>query len=266
LRGFLPSLDRSVAIVGTRAADPEAMTFTTRLARELALAGCTIVSGGALGIDTAAHEGALAARRPTIAVLASGFAPAYPPENEGLFQRIVEVGGTLVSEVDDGTPPHRGRFLARNRIVAGLSRVVVVAQAPSRSGALSTANLALLSGIPVITVPHAPWDPRGAGCLALLSRGAGICTSVRDVLSVPALGPQQERLPLGPEAENQQDLGHLGPDGALVLREITGKARHPDEIALRIGMPIRRVQRALLELELSRRIERRPGGCFGRAR
>ncbi|MFW6023278.1 MAG: DNA-processing protein DprA, partial [Myxococcota bacterium] len=199
--GDPPPWPRAVAIVGTRRADDDALEFTHRLAGELARAGCTVLSGGARGIDAAAHEGALEQGGCTVAVLATGLQRAYPPQNAGLLAEVAR-RGALVSETAD-CEPHRGRFLGRNRLIAALARVVVVVQAPYKSGALSTAAHARRLGRPLLAVPASPWDIRGEGSLALLAQGAGICTRAPDVLSVAAFGtgarPGGEP---GTEAEN----------------------------------------------------------------
>ncbi|MCB9614286.1 MAG: DNA-protecting protein DprA [Sandaracinus sp.] len=156
--GDLPGAGLSVAIVGTRAADPEPLRFAHRLAFDLTRAGVLVVSGGALGIDAAAHRGALDAGGPTVAVLASGLRRAYPPEHVSLFEQIAEQGA-LLCEYED-VKPHRGRFLERNRLVAAMCDAVVVVQAPDRSGALNTAATARTLGRLVFAVPAAPWDLR----------------------------------------------------------------------------------------------------------
>lgn len=176
-----------VAIVGTRHSDEEAERFTFQLAAELCDAGCTIVSGGAYGIDAAAHQGALEAAGCTVAVLATGLREAYPKHHGSLFGRIAEQGA-LLTESPDEQQLWPSLFLRRNRLIAALAEAVVVVQAPFKSGALSTAAWAKQLGRPLLTTPSAPWDPRGEGCLALLRQGATICTSARDVLSVALSG------------------------------------------------------------------------------
>ncbi len=251
-------------MVGTRAADDEAVEFTERLCFELASAGAVIVSGGALGIDAAAHQGALRAGGATVAVLASGFAPPYPRCHARLFDRVAEEGGALVSELPDGTAPHRGRFLARNRIVAAMAHVVVVTQAPIPSGALSTAALAMKRKTPVMSVPSAPWDPRAAGCLALLSKGALVCTSARDVLSVSATNGGAVADCEAAGSENSSDFSDLDPVERQIVHDLGPRPRHPDEIAFRTGLSAREVQRALTTLLLRDLVEVRPGGRFRR--
>lgn len=260
--GALPALDRAVAIVGTRAADDDALDFAHDLAADLGRAGCVIVSGGARGIDAAAHEGALAVGAPTLAVLATGFGRPYPPEHRDLFTRIARAGA-LVSEHED-VQPHGGRFLQRNRLVAALATVVVVAQAPLRSGAMSTAAWAGRLEKPVLAVPYAPWDPRGAGCLALLARGSRVCTRARDVLSVAAPEPGGLVPRAGDDTENGNDYADLDADGRRTLHAVGGRTRHVDEIARRAAIPVQRVQRALLTLLLLGLIEERGVGRYAR--
>jgi DNA processing protein len=247
--GRLPELAGAIAIVGTRFADEEAIEFTRTLAAQLAAAGRTVISGGARGIDAAAHLGALDAGGATVAVLASGFDPAYPPEHTELFVAIAG-SGALACEHPDGTPPHRGRFLQRNRLIAALASAVVVVQAPLRSGALSTAALGIRLKRPVLTVPYPPWSTRGSGCLGLLRRGAQICTSSRDVLSVPAHRTEPGIAPELLFAEKADDFEDLDQHNRAVLRALSRRPRHPDELASSLRLPILKVQQCLGQLAL----------------
>jgi DNA processing protein len=185
VRGALPSWDGAIAVVGTRYADDGALELAQQLGAALAAEGRAVISGGAVGVDAAAHRGALEVGGPTVAVLASGFDPPFPRSHEALFAQIAACGA-LISEREDGYPSERWTFLSRNRLIAALAEAVVVVQAPLRSGALSTAAAAARLKKPIFSVPHAPWEARGLGCLELLRRGALICTSPRDVLSKPA--------------------------------------------------------------------------------
>ncbi len=276
--GTLPPLATAVAVVGTRHADPEGLAFARRLGSELAAAGCTVISGGALGIDAAAHRGALEGGGSTVAVLATGFDPPYPKAHRALFREIAECGA-LVSEQPDGTPPLPWSFLARNRLIAALGQSVVVVQAPLRSGALSTAATGLKLNKPVFSVPYPPWDVRGEGCLELLRRGARICTSYRDVLSVPPRGVSrgQGEGPSGrdgcgdqtlsqawpeqpPDGEHHIRVEELDAEARAVLGRLSRVAQHPDELSSALGLPAMTVQRALLRLMLQGlAIERAPG-------
>jgi DNA processing protein len=255
VRGTLPVLRAAVAVVGTRHADEDALAFARQLGHDLAAAGCPIVSGGALGIDAAAHRGALDAGGTTVSVLASGFAPGYPREHAALFRQIAETGA-LISEAPDGSPPEGWTFLRRNRLIAALAPRLVVVQAPERSGALSTARVATKLERQVFTVPCAPWDPRGGGCLQLLRAGAQICTSVRDVLSVPALeagkgssDDLREPARAGqPSLETTLDVNQLDEECRAILHALGRRPVHADNLARALGVPIMRVQHRLLEL------------------
>lgn len=259
VRGDLPSLACAVAIVGTRAADDDGLAFTSRLAGELAQAGVVVVSGGARGIDSAAHRGALSVGGRTVAVLASGLDAPYPPENAPLFEAIVQGRGALVSELPDGVAPHPGQFLRRNRLVAAAVQAVVVVQAPARSGALATARWAQRLGKTLFCVPHAPWDPRGEGCLALLVQGARVCAGARDVLKVAAPGALLPGLLLDPPC-----LPDLPSAERAVLAALGRTAAHVDDLAVRSGVPIARLQHALCVLMLAGAAVDRGGGRWSR--
>lgn len=172
-----------VAIVGSRRPTAFGLQFTTDLAADLAGRGAIVVSGLALGIDAAAHRGALMANAPTVAVLGCGVDVEHPRTNAGLRRSILAGGGTVVAEYWPDTPPARWRFPARNRIVAGLADAVVVTEAAARSGALITADFALELGRPVLAVPGRPGAPTSAGCHTLLRSGAAFCESADDVVA-----------------------------------------------------------------------------------
>ncbi|PWF25737.1 DNA-protecting protein DprA [Ancrocorticia populi] len=170
----------SIAIVGTRDASQYGSRVATDFAFELAKMGVVIVSGGAFGIDAAAHRGALQAQGRTIAVLAGGIDRPYPLRNENLFSAMLNGGGLLLSEVPPGASPHRHRFLARNRIIAGITRATVVAEAPYRSGAINTARHALEIGHEVGAIPGPLTSVRSAGCHRLLRENATCITTAAE--------------------------------------------------------------------------------------
>ncbi len=185
LRGRSDRLNRPmIALVGARNASSLGLRMARRLARALDEAGFAVVSGLARGIDTAAHEGALPG--PTIAVLAGGVDAIYPAENTDLAMRIAGDGG-LLSEQPPGCAPQARHFPARNRIIAGLCRAVIVVEAAQRSGSLITARLALEQGREVLAVPGHPLDPRAAGCNLLIREGAVLLRDAED--AIEALGP-----------------------------------------------------------------------------
>ena len=260
--GRLPKLEGAIAIVGTRVADDDALAFTYDLAADLASQGRVIVSGGALGIDGAAHRGALAAAGLTVVVLPTGFAPPYPSEHASLFREVTERGGALVTEQPDQLSPHAGTFLARNRIIAALAERVVVVQAPLKSGALSTAAAARRLDKPVLAVPQAPWEARGAGFIELLRRGAQICTSPRDVLSLPALNWPAEPKSTVERGGILGDFEGLGDGARAILGAVGRRVRHADALAADLGMSLPTLLSGLLELELAGRLERCRDGRY----
>jgi DNA processing protein len=250
-----------VAVVGTRRADREAEHFTEALAAELAASGAVVVSGGARGIDSAAHRGALSAGGATWAVLATGLDEAYPPENGRLFEEV-SARGALVSEICEQVTPQKGRFHSRNRIVAAIADVVVVVQAPERSGALSTAAFARRYEKQLYVVPSAPWDPLGEGGLRLLDRGAKICTKAEDVLSLaPSVPPPRIRSERGRRQKNHE-ISTLDGVQAAVLGALSSRPRHVDELVRKASLPAGDVQHALLGLILMGLAEERGSGRY----
>ncbi len=171
---------RSVAVVGARAATSYGEHVATRLATGLVERGFTVVSGGAYGIDAAAHRGAVAAGGPTVALLAGGVDRFYPQGNHDLLRRVVEDAGAVVSEVPPGSAPFRQRFLARNRLIAAMSRATVVVEAAWRSGALSTARRAAELLRPVGAVPGPVTSMASGGCHVLLRDGLATCVTDAD--------------------------------------------------------------------------------------
>lgn len=205
-KGADPVWEQTIAIVGARKATAYGINAAKHIAEGLAEEGVTIVSGGARGIDTVSHEGALLAHAPTVVVLACGLDVTYPPENRNLFRKVCESGGTLLSEYPLGTPPLGRQFPARNRIIAGMSRGVVVTEAAIRSGSLITADFALEEGRDVFSVPGSIWSSMSRGTNQLIRSGAICCTSANDILSeygwvrdTPPEAKQAEQLTLEEE-------------------------------------------------------------------
>jgi DNA processing protein len=261
--GELPELSHAVAIVGTRKPDARAAQFAYTLARELAQAGCPVVSGGALGIDSEAHRGALDASGRTVAVLATGLERPYPADNQALFRDIAGQGA-LLSEWREDQPGYASAFLARNRLIAALARVVVVVQAPFKSGAMSTAAHAGKLGRPLMAVPHAPWNERGAGCLTLLAGGARVCRSSADVLSLAAPSGQSAARSQRRRPTKVESYPGLDDDERGVLQALSTATMSADELCERSGLSAPRVQRALLMLLLSRVIQEVGCGRYAR--
>lgn len=234
-----------VAIVGSRGVTPYGKQVTVQLARELTERGVVIISGLALGVDSIAHTTCLDAGGTTVAVLANGLDKIYPASHTTLARRLLEQGGTIISEYPEGTPSLPHQFVARNRIVAGLADVLLVTEAGERSGTLHTARFALEQGRDVLVVPGNITSPNSVGTNNLLKTGATPVTSVDDVLYAlhldTAAAPHRHR---GDTAEEQAviDLLHAGTtDGhelllasglesvrfnqTLTMLEISGKIR-----------------------------------------
>ena len=179
-----------VAVVGTRRASAYGLTHTREIAAELAQTGVCVVSGLALGIDAAAHTGALDGGGRTVAVLGGALDKPYPQENEPLMRRILESGGSVVSEYAPGTPPSRYSFLQRNRIIAGMCLGTVVTEGPRRSGALNTATRTLENGREVFALPGNVDSPGAQLPNMLISEGARLVTGAADILSALVIEPK----------------------------------------------------------------------------
>ena len=243
--------ERSVAIVGSRAATPQGLAFARALGRDLAQSGVTVVSGLARGIDAAAHRGALEAGGRTVAVLGSGLERVYPAENQSLATAIAARGGAVVSEFPLDAEPHKGNFPRRNRVIAGWGRGVVVVEAGERSGALITARVALDEGRDVLAVPGHPTWAVSAGTNALLRDGAAMVRHAGDVLE--ALGLEGCTTA---EPETEDDVL------AVMRRDAPSSV---EEIASRCGRELPELLARLGELELATRVRRLPGPLFVRS-
>jgi DNA processing protein len=256
--GELASLGvRSVGIVGARAATAYGEHVTVDLAYGLAARGVVVVSGGAYGIDAAAHRGALAAGGQTVVVSAGGLERPYPPGNANLFARAAE-SGLVVSESPPGAAPQRHRFLTRNRLIAALSTGTVVVEASRRSGAANTANHCTALGRPLMAVPGPVTSPMSAGCHDLLRREhepAQLVTCVDDVLAV--VGAMGEGIAAGQRDEPtggdvRSELDALDPVARRVFEGLSARRpAGPDEIAQRCGVSALEVIRSLPILDLA---------------
>jgi DNA processing protein len=249
-----------VAVVGARNASALGRKLAGQIASDLGAAGLVVVSGLARGIDSAAHESALATG--TCSVVAGGVDVVYPPENEGLYERI-RAQGAIVSEMGLGQSPQARHFPRRNRIISGLSRGVVVVEAAEGSGSLITANYALEQGREVFAVPGSPLDPRARGTNRLIREGATLVESAEDVLAVlrPMLGgtfdepDQRSRTPPPPPTSDE------GSDELRKrLLELLGPSPVDlDELIRQCGGRTAAVITLLLELELAGKAIRHPG-------
>jgi len=245
-RGRLPApAERLFAVVGARAATRASCNRASEIARGLARTGAAIVSGGAFGIDAAAHEGALAESAPTFAVLGCGTDVVYPDRHRDLFGRIVASGG-LLSEYSPGTPPRRGQFPARNRLIAGLAQAVIIVEAAFRSGALITARLARTFSRPLFSVPGSP------GTDALVRSGRALpAASADDVLR--ALAGEYAPSATAPGAPDRF---------AAILDAIQPGLNSPADLCKHLGMALPSLLAALAEAELEGFVKRAAGNTY----
>ncbi|MFC1576086.1 DNA-processing protein DprA [Candidatus Omnitrophota bacterium] len=255
---ILPSDCNAVAIVGTRRATHYGMEQARKFAYDLALRGITIISGMARGIDTAAHRGAIAAGGRTIAILGSGHKNIYPPENKKLYGEIAR-NGAVVSEYTADTPPIGTNFPKRNRIISGMSKGVLVIEAPIKSGALITADFALNEGREVFAMPGNISSVKSSGTNRLIKEGAKLAESIEDVLEELKL---TDLKPPTPKSQSPKD--GVSVDEKTIYSVLDKKPKSVDEISDKIDLPVRHVSQILLRLELKRLVKALPGENFVR--
>jgi len=265
VRGTLAGGRLRIAVIGSRRPTSYGRHIATGLAGTLAARGVEIVSGGARGIDSLAHAGALESGGSTVAVLGSGLLRPYPPENRRLFDRIAD-RGAVVTEFPLETPPHARHFPRRNRLISGLSAAVVVVEATGRSGTLGTANQALEQGREVMAVPGPVTSDRSAGCHRLIQQGAKLVQNTEDILE--ELSPMYRAAlepPPGPGSrrEDAPEAPAAGSDEATVLA-LLGPVEplHIDRLAERVPFGIARLQAALFALLLAGSVEEQPGRYY----
>jgi len=247
-----------IGVVGSRNPTPQGVQNARLFSRSLAASGACVVSGLALGVDAAAHEGALEGAPPgrlaTIAVVGTGLDRVYPRQHHALAHRIAE-RGWLLSEYPLGTPPAASNFPRRNRLIAGLGPGTLVVEAALQSGSLITARLAAEQGREVFAIPGSIHSPQSRGCHLLLRQGAKLVESAEDVLEELRLEGGPARHP-GAPAE---------PPAPTPLLEALGyDPVGLDALVARTGIPAHQLQAELLELELAGHVARLPGGLFQR--
>ena len=238
--GAFPDPTRAVAIVGSRRCTDLGREIAQEVGRKLGLAGVAVVSGAARGIDAAAHEGALSAEAPTVAVLGCGLDVAYPPGSRGLLRRIRSGGGVVASEYPPGVPPDPWNFPARNRIVAGLCSATVVVEGAEGSGSMITAEHALEFGRDVFAIPGAVTSPLAFVPLRLIREGATLIRGAQDLLDDLGLELVQD------EVAGRVDLSEAE---RRVFDRLVGPTL-PDRIAFELGASVPEVVGALMRLEL----------------
>ncbi len=258
LRGTLQPRDANgVALVGSRHCTAYGKRMAERLATGLARAGVTVISGLARGIDGAAHRGALQAGGRTLAVLAGGLSKVYPPEHAHLADEVT-AAGALVSEAAMRMEPMAGMFPARNRIISGLARGVVIIEAAEKSGALITAQHAGEQGRPVFAVPGPVDSPASAGTHGLLRKGAILVRGVEDILeeldglAAPTKPPAAEPFPALDDVQRR------------IWDFLAGQARHMDEITRHLSLTVSQASQTLLMLEMKKVVRRLPGNYYER--
>ena len=263
--GALPG-ETAVAVVGSRKASATALHAARELGRALGDRGVCVVSGLALGVDAAAHEGALEAGGTTVGVLGCGIDGVYPRSNRGLFGRVAEAGG-IVSEYGPGEPPLRWRFPARNRVISGLSGCVVVVEAPERSGSLITARHANDAGRDVWAMPGPVGFAECRGSNKLLADGAGVLWDIDEfVESVASRAEEAPKLTAaGGVTEDVSDLAGLPEHEKAALMGVGFEPAGVDVISGRSGVGVRELLAALALLELKGYVKRDTGGAFVRS-
>lgn len=260
------AIANSLAIVGSRNPTPQGESNARQFAKTFGSAGLCVVSGLALGIDGAAHDGALLGGGQTIAVVGTGLDRVYPKKHLGLAHRIARQG-MLISEFPLGTPPLTANFPKRNRIISGLSRGTLVVEAALQSGSLITARLAAEQGKEVFAIPGSIHSPQSRGCHALIKQGAKLVEVAQDVLEELHLLPASASLPgtASATAAGGKDADETAAaDADPLLAALGFEAVSLDALQARTGLDTAQLQAQLLELELEGRLTRLPGGLFQR--
>ena len=260
-------LDRAqaagIAIVGSRNPTPQGASNAHDFAQALAQAGLTVVSGMALGVDAAAHAGALQATRAdagaiaTIAVVGTGLDRVYPKQHRTLAHQITQ-GGVILSEYHLGTPPLASNFPQRNRLIAGLARGTLVVEAALQSGSLITARMALEQGRDVFAIPGSIHSTQSKGCHALIKQGAKLVESAQDILE------ELQFATSAPAASTRTEEDKVSPALAALLLALGFDPIGLDGLQARSGLPTPQLQAQLMELELGGLVARLPGGKFQR--
>ena len=254
---------QALSIVGSRRCSHYGLQVTRKLSYQLAASGQTIVSGLARGIDTAAHEAALAAQGRTIAIIGSGLNQLYPAENEALAERIASGHGAVISEYPLQTRPDKGTFPMRNRLVAGWSLGLIAVECPEKSGALITANLAAEGGRSVFVVPGPVDRSSFAGSHRLIRDGATLITDGSEVLN--DLGASQHSSSTEPTKPAQATARHLSSEQALVLDHLSSLETTTDELIERCGLPAATINQSLAMLEIFGLVESCAGARYVRS-
>lgn len=260
VRGEIKESDKfSVAIVGSRRASIYGKSMAEKIAKDLTNRGLAVVSGGARGIDAAAHKGALNTSGRTVAVLGCGIDVCYPSEHKELYNRIAE-NGAVISEFPPGTSPEGWRFPARNRIISGISLGLLVVQAPTDSGALITARYAQEQGREIFVLPGNVDDIRNQGCHALIRDGATLVESAEHILE--DLGIHTEDVP---KPQLTFEFESLTDEERKLVEILSLQPKHVDQIIQETKIPAPQATGTLTMLEMKGIVKRVPGNAYVRA-
>jgi DNA processing protein len=280
---ILPQDANAIGIVGSRQCSVYGRKMAQHFAAGLVRAGYTVVSGLALGIDGCAHTGALDAGGRTIAVLANGLSGIYPPQHTELAERVIGQGA-LLTETSMAMEPQRGMFHARNRLISGLSRAVLIVEANDRSGALITARHAAEQGREVFVLPANVDSTFSAGSLKLLRDGAKLVRNIDDLLDdLRAIAPVAP-IPLSTKPSATTETGSQSPSGSapsdasgstptmpislepipMKVWETLDEPRNLDDLTRRIGIPVAQLTQVLFQLEMKKLVQRQPGNIYRR--
>lgn len=228
-----------VAIVGSRKTSPYGKHVTELLASDLARAGVVIVSGLAIGIDAIAHRSCLEAGGITVAVLPSSIQELYPARHAQLAKRIIEQGGALLTEYEQGSPTYKTNFIARNRLVAGLSHAILVTEASEKSGTMHTARFALEQGKDVLAVPGLITSRTSQGTHNLIRSGAGLVSSANDVLQALGISRSPIRRPHSDDPNEQ-----------ILIEALTEQSRDGSELLAISNLPVQLFNQTMTMLEI----------------
>ena len=250
VRGSLPDPNKkTVSIVGARNCTDYGCTLAKTIARILSMNDVQVISGLAMGIDTQGHIGAIEVEKPTFAVMGCGVDICFPSHNSNVYEKILEYGGGILAEVEVGTPPLPYNFPLRNRIISGLSDVVIVVEARDKSGSLITADFALEQGKTIFACPGRVGDSLSRGTNNLIKQGAYILTSADDVLEHLGLIVDG----LIPKAEN--DISKLDYFEKLIYEVLKDETLHIDQIVEKVKLPVGKCLNVLMSLELNGFVE-----------
>ena len=250
VRGNLPNIHKkTVAIVGARNCTDYGSTLAKTIARILSMNDVQVISGLAMGIDTQGHIGAIEVEKPTFAVMGCGVDICFPSHNSNVYERILDYGGGIMAEVEVGTPPLPYNFPLRNRIISGLSDVVIVVEARDKSGSLITADFALEQGKTIFACPGRVGDSLSRGTNNLIKQGAYILTSTDDVLEhlgliVDGLIPKVEK-----------DMSKLDYFEKAIYEVLKNETLHIDQIVEKAKLPVSKCLNSLMSLELNGFVE-----------